>query len=148
MILSIPGQATSLHTVSESDIIRPDIKLPLSEPEYSTMYTSRVKPDSHVQHFNSSHITYQTEILSTLLCVFFLFFIFTRATAWDFIWQLIKWWLCRSTCSTNESADYSLTMLTHTLCSACKTTQMDRWKAKHRNPLCHLDCRLEMWWYI
>ena len=51
-----PGLAAGLHVVGEVDIVRPDVVLPLPQPQHSAEDSPAVDPDPHVEvHVSSFH---------------------------------------------------------------------------------------------
>jgi len=60
MLTTLPGNAGRLHAVSQGDVIRPDVELPLAQPQHPTVHSATVYTDSHVEHIHPRHVTHQS----------------------------------------------------------------------------------------
>lgn len=48
-----------LHLIGEGDIVGPDVKLPLPEPQHPTVHPAAVDAHTHV-HIHAGHLSYQS----------------------------------------------------------------------------------------
>lgn len=56
---ALPGLAPGLHLIGEGDVVGPDVKLPLPEPQHAAVHPAAVDAHAHV-HIHAGHLSYQS----------------------------------------------------------------------------------------
>ena len=59
LLSRLPGHPSGLHPVGESDVVAPDVELPLAEADDAAEHVARVHADPHV-HVRAGHLAHRS----------------------------------------------------------------------------------------